>query len=113
MSDLSPEEQFDLIENAKSRDQRIALISQRIDIESELRDSPTWRYLRHRIGLAKADITTELAELAPTDLAAVTKLQARAISVVSFYGWIDELMTAASAAEDQINIEDGRLPADE
>lgn len=113
MSEPSGEELREFIENAKSRDQRLALISQRIDIESELRDSPTWRYLRHRIGLAKAEIAAELAELAPTDLAAITKLQARAISVASFYGWIEELMNAAGAAEDQIDIEDGRLPADE
>jgi hypothetical protein len=106
-----PEEQRDLIDAAKSRDQRIALIEQSLDIEVELRDSPTWRYIRHRIEGEKAEICAALAEMA--DRGELNKLQARAMAAVFIPHWLSELIGASRAAEEQIAVEDGRAPRDE
>lgn len=113
MAEFSPEEQRDLIENAKSRDQRLALIELSLDVQAEFRDSRTWRYLSDRVEMERADIAEQLATLSPADLPAIAHLQARAISVVSFKRWLAELIHKGAAAEEQINIEDGRIPADE
>lgn len=104
-----PEDQQDLIEAAVSRDQRLALIRQSIDIEAELRDSPTWRYIRHRIEQEKAQISADLAAM--VDRGALNRLQARAIAVDMIPGWLGELIGASRAAEEQIAMEDGRLPS--
>lgn len=109
--DLSPEEQQELFDNAKSRDQRLGLIEQSLDIEAELRDSPTWRYIRHRIDLEKAEISAALAAMG--DRGELNRLQARALAAELIPLWIGELIGAARAAEHQIAAEDGRLPPDE
>lgn len=108
-ANLSPEEQRDLIDAAVSRDERLALIRQSLDIEAELRDSPTWRYIRHRIELEKAEIADDLAAMA--DRGALNQLQARAMAAELIPRWLGELISASRAAEEQIAMEDGRLPA--
>lgn len=109
--EMSPEERRDLEEAAVSRDQRIGLIRQSLDIEAELRDSPTWRYIRHRIDGEKAEISATLANMG--DRGELNRLQARAMAAEMIPQWLGELFGAARAAEEQIAIEDGRLPADE
>lgn len=113
MAEHSPEDIAALIANAKSRDERLALIEQSLDIEAELRNSPTWRYLKHRVELEKSDIADALAAVDPGNIGAVARLQARAVAMNSIPAWLAELQYAAAAAEDQINTEDGRLPADQ
>lgn len=113
MSDHPLEDLADLHANAKSRDERLALIEQSLDIEAELRDSPTWRYLDHRLTLQRETITAQLAALDPGNVGAVAKLQAKAMSVENFSGWIAEIINTRAALEHEINVEDGRLPADQ
>lgn len=109
MSDLSPEERRDLLDAAKARDQRLALIEQSLDIEAELRDSPTWRYICHRIEGEKAEICDALAAMG--DRGELNRLQARAIAAEMIPRWLGELVGASRVAEEQIAFEDGRLPS--
>ncbi len=109
---LSPEEQQELFDAAKSRDHRLALIEQSLDIEAELRDSKTWRYFLHRNELAKIAICEDLAAMS-ADRAGLNHLQARAIACTQHENWLRELIGESRAAEQQIAAEDGRLQADE
>jgi hypothetical protein len=104
-----PEEQP--IDAAKSRDQHRALIEQSLDIEEELRDSPTWRYIRHRIEGEKVEICEALAEMA--DRGELNKLQARAMAAVFIPQWLSELLGASRAAAEQLAVEEGRATRDE
>jgi hypothetical protein len=112
MPDLSPEEHRDIIEAAKARDERIALIGQAIDIEAEQRDSPTWRYLDHRLATERTEILDALARVDPANVGLVARLQARAMAATLIPNWLDELFMAAHTAEEQINVEDGHASAD-
>ena len=106
--DFPLENKRDFIDAAKARDERLALIEQSLDIEVELRTSPTWRYIRHRIEVEKAEISAALASMA--DRGELNRLQERAIAAELIPAWLSELISSARAAEEQIVIEDGRLP---
>ncbi len=112
LSDLSPEEHQELIDNRKTRDQRFALIEQSLDIETELRDSKTLGYILHRVAVEKADVSDALADM-DEGRTRLNHLQARALMCRRFGVWIREMIAAGRAAEAQIAAEDGRLPADE
>lgn len=111
MSDISPEARLDIEEAAALRDHRIGLIRQSLDIEAELRDSPTWRYIKHRIELEKADISTALAAMG--DRGELNRLQARAMAAELIPTWLGELIGASRAAEIEIAAEDGQLQGDQ
>lgn len=113
MAEFSPEEQRDLIEAAKSRDQRIALIERALDVQVEFRDSPTWRLFQENIDREKADVLAEFADASPADLPTIARLQARAMAVFAMHRWIGGLIVDAQVAEEAIARNDGRLPADE
>ncbi len=110
--ELSPEERRDIEEAAVSRDERLGLIRQSLDIEAELRDSPTWRYFRHRNDLAKIAVCEDLAAMS-ADRAGLNHLQARAIACTQHDLWLGELIGASRGAEQEIAAEEGRLPADQ
>ncbi len=112
MSDLPFEDQRDLIENAKSRDQRLDLIERALDVQAEFRDSPTWRLFQQKIDQEKLDVAAALADASPTDLPAISRLQARAMAVFSMHRWVASLILDGQIAEEEIARQDRQMPSD-
>jgi ABC-type Mn2+/Zn2+ transport system ATPase subunit len=113
MTDLSPTEMRALVEAMKARDERIALIGQQIDIEAELRDSPTWTYILHMSEMLRQDALTKFLTAPAHDQNRIRQLQNQAGMVDYIKGWISELSNASQAAEQDIAAEEGRLPAED
>jgi hypothetical protein len=83
----SPEELQQIEDLAVSRDQRLALIRQELDIEVDLRTSPTWRYIRHRVSVEMLAILDDLVTVELGNVGSVAQLQARAIAVAKLKAW--------------------------
>jgi hypothetical protein len=96
---------------AKARDERLRLIEQSLDIQTELGDSPTWRYILKRVETEKIDICASLAAMG--DRGELNKLQARAIAAEMIPQWLGELFGASTAVEQEIAIEEGRIQTDQ
>jgi hypothetical protein len=102
MSDITSE----LVEAAKSRDARLKLIAEGVTIQSEMRDSPTIRYILRQVTTDADSAMEELAETSPLDNVSIAKLLVKIQTYVYIRKSLENIQLRADLAAQQVRAED-------
>lgn len=105
---LTPER----IERLKQQDVRFRDLDLRLKIEQELRDSAALKLILEAAGEQAAEALEELAEVDPTDIKMITRLQAKVMRARFIARTLNAVIRRGEIAEESLN-EEPNIPLDE
>lgn len=104
MNDITPE----LIEFAKLRDTRFAVVSRAIAVETDLRDNHTIQILMSAVRADAEKAMEEIAEASPADTMLISTLLVKIRTLVYVRRTLNTILRMGAEAEATIRAEDQR-----
>jgi hypothetical protein len=110
-AEIAALENSDLVRQQIARDERLQLVRQWLDVEAELRDSPTWAFIMDQAQKLRAQALEGLAGTDPENVAEIRRLQNEAALPVYIQTWVQRLFSGGENAERSIRDEEGESPS--
>jgi hypothetical protein len=96
----------DVVEQARSRDTRFAMLAQAIAVETDLRDNVTIRSLMDAVRADAEQAMRDIVEVSPADVQAIALHQVRIRTLTYIRGVLDAIMRRGAYAEHDLRTEE-------